>query len=77
MPNNKPLMTINGCIGVDFKIGFLDCVRNNRDLNIPGFVLPMFCAIHFTVTLARLNDIVVIPGASFYQDYYILVIIKD
>ena len=46
-------MTFIRYIGVDFIFGFLDCVRYNED-----FVISRFCSIHFTVTLARLKNIV-------------------
>ena len=40
-------------IGVDFTFGLLNCVRYDKD-----FVISRFCSIHFTVTLARLKNIV-------------------
>ena len=39
--------------GVDFTFGVLDCVRYNED-----FVISRFCSTHFTVTLAKLKNIV-------------------
>ena len=44
-------------IGVDFTFGLLDCVRYNGDFVISRFVIPRFCSIHFTVTLAGLKNI--------------------
>ena len=40
-------------IGVDFTFALLDCVRYNED-----FVISRLCSIHFTVTLAGLQNIV-------------------
>ena len=40
-------------IGVRFMFGLLDCFRNNED-----FIISRFSSIHFTVTLAGLNNIV-------------------
>ena len=40
------------------KFGLLYCVRYNGDFVIPNFVISRFCSIHFTVTLAGLNNII-------------------
>ena len=50
-------MTFICYIGVDFMLGLLDCVRYNEDFVISRFVIPRFCSIHFTVTLAGLKNI--------------------
>ena len=52
------VMTFIRYIGVDFTFGFLDCVRYNEDFVISRFVISRSCSIHFTVTLARLKNIV-------------------
>ena len=44
------VLTFIRYIGVDFTFGLLDCIRYNED-----FVIPRFCSIHFTVTLAGLK----------------------
>ena len=51
-------MTFFRYIGVDFTFGLLNCVRYNDNFVIPKFVISRFCFIHFTVTLARLKNIV-------------------
>ena len=52
------VMTCIRYIGVDFKVGLLDCVRYNKDFIISRFVISRFCSIHFTVTLAGPKNIV-------------------
>ena len=52
------VMTFIRYIGVDFTFGLLDCVRYNEDFVILRFVISRFCSIHFTVTLAGLNNLV-------------------
>ena len=52
------VMTFIRYIGVDFTFGLLDCVRYNEDFVISRFVISRFCSIHFTVTLAGLNNLV-------------------
>ena len=52
------LMTFIRYIGVDFTFGLLDCVRYNKDFVTSRFIISRFCSIHFTVTLARLKNIV-------------------
>ena len=43
---------------VHFTFGLLDCARYNEDFVISRFVISRLCSIHFTVTLARLKNIV-------------------
>ena len=45
-------------IGVHFTFGNLDYARCKEDFVISRFVIPRFCSIHFTVTLAGLKNIV-------------------
>ena len=52
------VMTFIRYIRVDFTFGLPDCVRYNGDFIISRFVISRFCSIHFTVTLARLKNIV-------------------
>ena len=51
-------MTFIPYIGVDFTFGVLDYVRYNEDFVISRLVISRFCSIYFTVTLARLKNIV-------------------
>ena len=51
-------MTFIRYIKVDFTLGLLDCVGYNEDFVISKFVISRFCSIHFTVTLAGLENIV-------------------
>ncbi len=41
-----------------FMFGLPDCVHYNEDFVTSRFVISRFCSIHFTVTLARLKNIV-------------------
>ena len=52
------VMTFIRYIGVDFTFGVLDCVRYIEDFVISRLVIPRYCSIHFTVTLAGLKNIV-------------------
>ena len=52
------MITFIRYIGVDFTFGLLDCVRYNEDCVISRFVISRFCYVHFTVTLAGLENIV-------------------
>ena len=52
------VMTFLRYIGVDFTFGLLDRVHYNEDFVISRFIKSRFCSIHFTVTLARLKNIV-------------------
>ena len=45
-------------IEVPFTFGLLDCACYNEDFFISRFVILRFCSIQFTVTLARLTNIV-------------------
>lgn len=49
-------------IGVEFWFGLLVCVCYIRDFVIPGCFILGYCSIHFTVSLARLKDIVRFTG---------------
>ena len=51
------VMTFIRYIGVDFKFGLLDCVRNIEDFVISRFVISRCCSVHFTVTLVELKNI--------------------
>ena len=51
-------MALIRCIGVDFTFGLLDCVRYNEDFIILRFIISRFSSLHFTVTLARLKNVV-------------------
>ena len=52
------VMTFIHYIKVDFTLGLLNCVGYNEDFIISKFVISRFCSIHFTVTLAGLENIV-------------------
>ena len=58
-------------IGVDFTSGVLDCVRYIEDFIISRFVISRFCSIHFTVTLARLKNII-----RYTKDFVIQMFVK-
>ena len=61
------MMTFIHYIGVDYTFGLLNCVHeDNVDFIISRFVISRFCSIHFTVTLARLKNIV-----HFTEDFVI------
>ena len=47
------MLTFIRYIGVRFMFGLLDCACNNEH-----FIISRFSSIHFTVTLAGLNNIV-------------------
>ena len=51
-------MTFIYFIGVDFRFGLLDCVCYNKDFVILRLIISRFCSIHFTLTLARLKNII-------------------
>ena len=51
-------MTFIRYFGVDFTFGVIDCVRYIEDFVISRFVISRFCSIHFSVSLARLKNIV-------------------
>ena len=53
---------------LNFAFGLLDCARYNEDFVILRFIISRFRSIHFTVTLARLKNIVRnIPRTSLYR----------
>ena len=52
------MMTFIRYIGVDFTFGVLDRVRCIEDFVIPRLIISRLCSTHFTVTLARLKNIV-------------------
>ena len=52
------VLTFISYIEVNFMLRLLDCARYNEDFVIPKFVISRFCSIHFTVTLAGLENII-------------------
>ena len=59
-------------IEVHFTFGLLDCAHYNEDFIISRFVISRFCPIHFTVTLAGLQNIV-----CYTEDFVILRFVKS